>query len=93
MPISSRQRRVADVEHPDQLALVPGPKARRTALPRTVDRAAAKPVAQVIIDSPLPHLDHVFDYAVPATAEGAVPGSRVRVRFAGRLTDAFVVGR
>ncbi len=47
----------------------------------------------MIIDSPLPHLDHVFDYAVPATAEGAVPGSRVRVRFAGRLTDAFVIGR
>lgn len=50
-------------------------------------------MAQVIIDSPLPHLDHVFDYSVPATANSAVVGSRVRVRFAGRLTDAFVVGR
>ncbi len=59
----------------------------------TQPRADNAPVAQVIIDSPLPHLDHVFDYAVPATAQGAVPGSRVRVRFAGRLTDAFVVGR
>ena len=56
--------------------------------------AAALPVAQVMIDSPLPHLDHVFDYAVPAELDaGAVVGSRVRVRFAGRLTDAFVIGR
>jgi primosomal protein N' (replication factor Y) len=56
--------------------------------------AAASPVAEVMIDSPLPHLDHVFDYAVPEElAVGAVVGSRVRVRFAGRLTDAFVVGR
>jgi primosomal protein N' (replication factor Y) len=56
--------------------------------------AAALPVAQVMIDSPLPHLDHVFDYAVPEELDaGAVVGSRVRVRFAGRLTDAFVIGR
>lgn len=51
------------------------------------------PIAQVMIDSPLPHLDHVFDYAVPQNADSAVAGSRVRVRFAGRLTDGFVVGR
>ena len=78
---------------PDQLALVPGPKAPRSRARAKAPEAAAAPVAQVMIDSPLPHLDHVFDYAVPATAEAAVPGSRVRVRFAGRLTDAFVVGR
>ena len=48
----------------------------------------------MIIDSPLPHLDHVFDYSVPAELdEAAVVGTRVRVRFAGRLTDGFVVGR
>ena len=47
-----------------------------------------------MIDSSVPHLDRVFDYAVPAAlADAAVVGSRVRVRFAGRLTDAFVVGR
>ncbi len=47
-----------------------------------------------MIDSPLPHLDHVFDYSVPeAFHDAAVVGSRVRVRFAGRLTDGFVVGR
>ena len=52
------------------------------------------PVAQVIIDSPLPHLDRVFDYAVPASLdEQARPGVRVRVRFAGRLTDGYLVAR
>ena len=62
---------------------------------RTVGPAAADlPVAAVMIDSALPQLDHVFDYAVPAELDDrAVPGARVRVRFAGRLTDGFVVGR
>ncbi len=52
-----------------------------------------RPVAQVIIDSSLPHLDRIFDYAVPVGADDAVTGCRVRVRFAGRLTNGFVVGR
>lgn len=52
------------------------------------------PVAQVRIDSPLPHLDRVFDYAVPATLDEAVQvGVRVRIRFSGRLIDGLVVGR
>lgn len=46
-----------------------------------------------MIDSPLPHLDRVFDYAVPEGAADVAVGSRVRVRFAGRLVDAFVVAR
>ncbi len=51
-------------------------------------------MAQVRIDAPVPHLDRVFDYAVPAPlAALAVVGARVRVRFAGRLTDGFIVGR
>jgi primosomal protein N' (replication factor Y) (superfamily II helicase) len=80
----------------EQLPLVPGgparPRRTRTRVPRPV--ADARPVAQVMIDSSVPHLDRVFDYAVPEElAETAVPGARVRVRFAGRLTDAYVVGR
>ena len=52
------------------------------------------PIAQVRIDSPLPHLDRVFDYGVPAPmASDAQPGVRVRVRFAGRLMGGFIVGR
>lgn len=50
-------------------------------------------VARVVIDSPLPQLDHLFDYAIPAEMSGVVPGVRVRVplRSAGRVADAFVV--
>ena len=52
------------------------------------------PVAQVAVDTGLAHLDRPFDYAVPAAmADGAQPGCRVRVRFAGRLVDGFVLAR
>jgi primosomal protein N' (replication factor Y) len=63
------------------------PKAGRT--PATVD-----PVARLHVDVPLPHLDRPFDYLVPATLDAEVQaGSRVRVRFAGRLVDAYVLER
>jgi primosomal protein N' (replication factor Y) len=53
-----------------------------------------QPVARVYVDVGLPHLDRLFDYEVPeALDEAAVPGSRVRVRFAGRLVDGFVAER
>ncbi|MFI7588913.1 primosome assembly protein PriA [Spongisporangium articulatum] len=52
------------------------------------------PVARVLVDVPLPHLDRPFDYAVPASmADGAQPGARVRVRFAGQEVDGFVLER
>lgn len=44
------------------------------------------------MDTPLSHLDRSFDYAIPAElAEAVVPGCRVKVRFAGRLVDGFVL--
>jgi primosomal protein N' (replication factor Y) len=53
-----------------------------------------RPVAQVVIDSSLPHLDRTFDYRVPPELdEIARPGVRVKVRFAGRLTDGFLLHR
>ncbi|MFI7110545.1 primosomal protein N' [Nonomuraea sp. NPDC050227] len=56
--------------------------------------APERPVARVVVDSPLPHLDRPFDYLVPAAMhEAARPGVRVRVRFAGKLIDAFVMER
>ena len=56
--------------------------------------ATALPVAAVVVDTGLPHLDRVFEYAVPAElADDAQPGCRVRVRFAGRDLDGFVVER
>lgn len=54
----------------------------------------ARPVARVYVDVGLPHLDRPFDYAVPAELdEAVVVGSRVRVRFSGRLVNGFVVER
>jgi len=52
------------------------------------------PVARVAVDVPLSHLDRPFDYAVTAEQDtDAVPGARVRVRFAGRLRDGFILDR
>ncbi len=51
-------------------------------------------VARVAIDSPLPQLDQLFDYAVPdALAERAVRGAAVRVplRSGGRLARGWIV--
>ncbi len=63
--------------------------------PRPAPQPAADlPVARVAVDMPLPHLDRLFDYQVPESmARSAVPGCRVRVRFAGRLTDGYLVER
>lgn len=56
--------------------------------------AAVDPVARVLVDLPLAHLDRPFDYAVPETmADQAVPGARVKVRFAGQDVDGFVLER
>lgn len=51
-------------------------------------------MAKVAVDLPLANLDRPFDYAVPeALADEAVPGARVKVRFAGQLRDGFVLER
>lgn len=52
------------------------------------------PVAQVVIDSPLPHLDRIFDYSVPLEFDAeAQPGVRVRVKFSGQDLNGFLVAR
>ncbi|ARC56911.1 putative primosomal protein N' [Frondihabitans sp. 762G35] len=54
----------------------------------------ARVVARVLVDTPLPQLDRLFDYAVPERLVGEVgPGMRVKVplRSAGRVADGFVV--
>jgi len=56
--------------------------------------AAVDPIARVAVDVPLAHLDRPFDYQVTeADSANCVPGCRVRVRFAGRLVDGFVLER
>lgn len=70
-------------------ALAPAPAAR---LPPGT--AADQPVVQVLLESPVPHLDRVFDYAVPAEMDTqAVVGSRVKVRFSSRELSGYVVSR
>ena len=61
---------------------------------KPVARAEVDPVARVLVDVPLAHLDRPFDYAVPETmADDAQPGVRVKVRFAGQDVDGFVIER
>lgn len=97
-------------EQGEQLALiretVRETKAER-AKPRTWRGAALAPelpVARVLVDKGLVHLDRFFDYAVPAAMDAeARPGVRVRVRFGagekggrregGRLVSGFIVER
>ncbi|MFE7317676.1 primosomal protein N' [Streptomyces sp. NPDC057555] len=97
-------------EQGEQLALlreaVRETKAER-AKPRTWRGAALAPelpVARVLVDKGLVHLDRFFDYAVPAAMDAeARPGVRVRVRFGagekggrregGRLVRGFIVER
>ncbi|WP_121258810.1 primosomal protein N' [Nocardioides ferulae] len=94
---------MTDADHPE---LLPGmvratvkqaqAKARATRARKAAEAepAAVDPVARVLVDLPLAHLDRPFDYAVPAAlAETAVPGARVKVRFAGQDVDGFLVAR
>jgi primosomal protein N' (replication factor Y) len=78
---------------PDQLALL-RETVRSTPPPAVVAPAQEQPVAQVAVDVPHAHLDRPFDYVVPAGLDAdVVPGARVRVRFAGRRVDGFVLSR
>nr|WP_239161463.1 primosomal protein N' [Acrocarpospora phusangensis] len=70
------------------------PEKRRSPAKGAPEQAGDRPVARILVDSPLPHLDRPFDYLVPASMhEDAVAGCRVRVRFAGKLTDGFLLER
>ena len=66
--------------------------ARRAA--RHVAPADDLPVARVAVDVSLAHLDRPFDYLVPERLSAvAVPGCRVRVRFAGQLAGGYLLAR
>ena len=93
---------MSEGEEADQLSLLPPPararaEVRKAKPPREkkpVVPADVDPVARVLVDVPLAHLDRPFDYAVPeAMAEQAQPGVRVKVRFAGQDVDGYVIER
>ncbi|MEJ8655987.1 primosomal protein N' [Streptomyces sp. MS1.AVA.4] len=98
---------------PEQLALI-RETVRKAKVPRAKPRtwrgaalAQERPVARVVVNKGVLHLDQFFDYAVPEELdEAAQPGVRVRVRFGagahqvrdgrregGRLIDGFIVER
>ncbi|MFF2024717.1 primosomal protein N' [Streptomyces sp. NPDC058171] len=98
---------------PEQLALIRD-TVRKAKVPRAKPRtwrgaalAGDLPVARVLVDKGVLHLDRYFDYAVPEELDAqAQPGVRVRVRFgAGRgqvqggrregggLVDGFLIAR
>lgn len=104
------QRPAAEAAGGEQLALI-RETVRRSKEPRAKPRtwrgaalAEGLPVARVLVDKGLLHLDQFFDYAVPAAMDqDAQPGVRVRVRFGARvvkgrreggtLHDGFIVER
>src|SRR5664279_1028495 len=56
--------------------------------------AAALPVARVLVDVSLAHLDRPYDYLIAESdSAAALPGARVRVRFARRLVNGYVLHR
>ncbi|MED5815450.1 primosomal protein N' [Mycolicibacterium sp. 050232] len=62
----------------------------------TITRRAAQhePIARVLPLLTVPHLDREFDYLVSEEqSDDAQPGVRVRVRFNGRLVDAYLLER
>jgi primosomal protein N' (replication factor Y) len=98
---------------PEQLAFI-RETVRTAKVPRAKPRtwrgatlADELPVARVVVNKGVLHLDQFFDYAVPQELdESAQPGVRVRVRFGagahqvrggrregGRLIDGFVIER
>lgn len=67
---------------------------RGPAPPASHEIAAHLPVARLALDLAPTHLDRPFDYLVPATmSDDARPGVRVKVRFAGRDVDGYVLER
>ncbi|MGN7200177.1 primosomal protein N' [Arthrobacter sp. SAFR-044] len=75
-----------------QPSLLQGFPARKT--PGGVTLAALLPVARVLVESSLPHLDRPFDYAVPdALDQAAQPGVRVKVKFNGQDLSGFLLER
>jgi len=61
---------------------------------KTRQAAEHEPIARVLPMLSVPHLDRDFDYLVAADqSDDAQPGVRVRIRFHGRLVDAFILER
>ena len=67
-PVASFPGDGSATEEPLQLSLLQGFPAGRPQSPGGPALAHLLPVARVLIESSLPHLDRPFDYSVPAVA-------------------------
>lgn len=78
---------------PEQPTLLQGFDVSRP-LPGGVTAAGHLPVARVLLDTQVPHLDRYYDYLVPAEFDAdAQPGVRVRARFGGQELSGYIVDR
>ncbi|MGH3357096.1 MAG: primosome assembly protein PriA, partial [Nocardioidaceae bacterium] len=80
-------------DQPQQLALTRA-RVRRASPKEPPGPARRRPVARVLVDVGLAHLDRPFDYLVTEDIAGDVrPGCRVKVRFAGKEVAGYVLDR
>ncbi|MET4094183.1 primosomal protein N' [Arthrobacter sp. UYCu712] len=81
-------------DEPLQLSLLHGFPASAASATSGLALAAELPVARVLLESSLPHLDRPFDYSVPADLDAeARPGVRVKVKFNGQELPGYLVAR
>ncbi len=84
----------ASPDEPLQLSLLQGFPASAAVSTTGPALAAELPVARVLLESSLPHLDRPFDYSVPADLDAAArPGVRVKVKFNGQELAGYLVAR
>lgn len=70
-----------------ELIAAPARPERRVTSPDGV----VDPVARVLLDTPVAHLDRLFDYLVPAALDASAQvGTRVAVRFGGQETRGWI---
>ena len=75
-----------------QLSLLQGFPARKPQAGPPL--ATHLPVARVLVESPLPHLDRPFDYSVPVDLDAAAQaGVRVKIKFNGQELAGFIMER
>ena len=92
-PQRAPQGQHASADEPVQLSLLHGFTPPASPVGKS-QPAPELPIARVLLDSPLPHLDRPFDYLVPAElSEAAAPGVRVKVRFGGQEMAGFLTER
>lgn len=78
---------------PETDALFDLPESRAT-LPPAPDGWPDQPVAKVLLETPVPHLDRLFDYLIPVDLDKAAqPGVRVKVRFGHQQLFGWLIQR